>query len=462
MTDGGVIMVESAMKKKLNVRPLVGFLQHSAFWEGPCRAGKYESLQPEAEKEWAKNYMEDIKEKLKDILPEANVMEPIPVPYIENLTVPAETWNKIEENLDEVDTFVVFCYRVPKLEKYRKTTIYFSNGNEGADLCAYYRSIGVEAYNAIDMEDLNEILHGLWVKKCIANTKALILTSGQVPTYGIQSNIRDLEYLRKQYGFEVLKLPFKDIFNFMDKVDETKAKEMADELLSKSQDTKVNPEFFVNDIKYYLAAKDMMAFYGCNAFSTACIELCASRIPQERKFTPCVCHSLLKAEGIPSSCEEDLNAMMAMMVLMYGSGKSAFMGNPFLQSPEVLSIHHAVPALKMNGFDKPDLNFSMWAFTGQGFGGKMQIDFAQNEEDCVTFGRFNPMGTKMVVKVGEVLRSEFRQYYCSPHYFIKLENGRDYMHTLADFGHHQVLVFGNQLEMVKRVARYMGFEVVEG
>ncbi|MCI9144357.1 MAG: hypothetical protein HFH87_17350, partial [Lachnospiraceae bacterium] len=29
-------MVESAMKKKLNIRPLVGFLQHSAFWEGPC------------------------------------------------------------------------------------------------------------------------------------------------------------------------------------------------------------------------------------------------------------------------------------------------------------------------------------------------------------------------------------------------------------------------------------------
>ena len=205
----------------------------------------------------------------------------------------------------------------------------------------------------------------------------------------------------------------------------------------------------------------MMEFYGCNAFSTACIELCASRIAQERKFTPCMTHSLFKADGIPSACEEDLNAMMALCVLMYSTGKSAFMGNPFLQSPEVLSIHHAVPALKMNGFDKDDLKYSLWAFTGQGFGGKLQIDFAQNEEKYVTFGRFDPTGKKMIIKRGEVIRSEFREYYCSPHYFIQLERGRDWLHELANFGHHQVLVFGDQIDLVRKVSKMMGFELVE-
>lgn len=455
-------MIESAMKKQYTIRPLVGFLQHSAFWEGPCRAGKFENLQPEAEREWAKKYMEDIKRTLKEIRPEIKVLEPIAVPYLENLTVSEEIWNRIEENLEQVDAFVVFCFRVPKLERYRKTTIVFSNGNEGADLCAYNRSIGVEAYNAIDMADLNEILHDLWVRKCVAGTRALILTAGQVPTYGVQSNIRDLEYLRRQYGFEAVKLPFKDIFPYMDRADEAKAREIAGALLANAKETKVNPDYFINDIKYYLAAREMMEFHGCNAFSTACIELCASRIPQERKFTPCTCHSLLKAEGIPSVCEEDLNAMMAMMVLMYGCGRSAFMGNPFLQSEEILSIHHAVPALKMNGFDQPDLDYSMWAFTGQGFGGKMQIAFEQNQEQYVTFGRFNPAGNRMIIKRGEVVRSEFREYYCSPHYYIRLENGREYMHNLADFGHHQVLVFGDQRAVVKRIAKYMGFEVTEG
>ena len=250
-------MVQSAMKTtKLRIKPLVGFLQHSAFWEGPCRAGKKENLMPEAEREWAKNQFPQYVDKLKDVIPEVEILEPVAVPYIENLTVEQEIWDKIEEDLDKTDAFLVMCYRVPKLEKYRKTTIVFSNGNEGADLCAYNRSIGVEAYNAIDMEDLNEILHTMWVRKCVANTKALILTSGQVPTYGIQSNIRDLEHLRQQYGFEVLKLPFKDIFTWMDKVDENEAKEIAEKLLAGADEVKGKTGILYSGYKILSCSKE--------------------------------------------------------------------------------------------------------------------------------------------------------------------------------------------------------------
>ncbi len=62
----------------------------------------------------------------------------------------------------------------------------------------------------------------------------------------------------------------------------------------------------------------------------------------------------------------------------------------------------------MNGFDKPSLYYSIYSFTGQGFGGKIQIDFAQNAEDEVTLARFDPTGTRMLVKTGKVLRTEYR------------------------------------------------------
>ena len=86
------------------------------------------------------------------------------VPYLETMTVSQDIWDRIEAMLPQTDLFLVMCYRIPKLERYRKTTVVFSNGNEGADVCAYYRSIGVEAYNAIDIPDLNEILHAMWVR----------------------------------------------------------------------------------------------------------------------------------------------------------------------------------------------------------------------------------------------------------------------------------------------------------
>ena len=296
----------------------------------------------------------------------------------------------------------------------------------------------------------------------MACTRVLCLSAAAQPTFGIQSLIRDPEILRQKYGLEVIKLPFYEIVKYMDQVTDEEAKPIADRIIAGSSDTKVNTEWFLNDIKYYLAAKKMMEVYQCNAFTTACHELCTSEIPQNRKFTPCMCHSLLKDEGIPSGCEEDLNALTAMIIMQYLGNRPCFMGNPNHETDELLRIHHAVPALQMNGYGTKNLSYKLWAFTGQGFGGKLQIDFTENDEDKVTLGRFNPMGDTMCVKTGEVIRTEYDDVYCSPYYYIQMDDARHYMHTLAGFGHHQVLAFGDYVKQLKELSGYMGFKVIEG
>ena len=379
----------------------------------------------EAEKKAADAAFAAAKETLKQATDEIEFLPAVDARYDEKFVVGEDVFAQIEADMDKVDFFLCMNWRIPKLERYRKPVVILQNGNEGIDFAAYCRSIGVEAYVCMDIQDLNEIAHILWVRKAIANTRALVLTAGGQPTFGIQSLIRDPEILRQRYGFEVVKLPF-------------------------------------SDIKYYLAAKRMMDIYQCNAFSTACHELCTSEIPQNRKFTPCMCHSLMKGEGIPSACEEDLNAMMAMLVMQYSANRPAFMGNPNMETDELLRLHHAVPALCMNGYGTQPLEYSLWAFTGQGFGGKLQIDFAQNKSNYVTLGRFNPAGDTMCVKVGEVIRSEFDDVYCSPYYYIKMDDAREFMHNLAGFGHHQVLIFGDWMKQIKKIAKVIGFRVLEG
>ena len=457
-------MKELAMNTKLVLRPLVGCLTHSHFWEGPCRAGHAEDMTSEAENAAATKAFEDAKEVLKGVISDAKLLPAIDARYDEKFTPSKELWAQIEENLDEVDYFLCMNWRIPHLERYRKPIIIMQNGNEGIDFAAFCRNIGVEAYVCMDMQDLNELVHLLWVKKACANTRALILTAGGQPTFGIQSLIRDPEILRTRYGVEIIKLPFREIFKYMDEITDEEAKPIADKILNGSSDTKVNTEWFINDIKYYLAAKKMMDIYDCNAFSTACHELCTSEIPQNRKFTPCMCHSIMKDNGVPSACEEDLNALMAMLVLQYYGNRPAFMGNPNHETDELLRIHHAVPALCMNGYGTKPMNYKLWAFTGQGFGGKLQVDFNQNEdpEGKITLGRFNPAGDTMSVKSGEVLKTEFDDVYCSPYYYIKMDDARSFMHHLANFGHHQVLVFGDYVKDMKKLGKLMGFNVVEG
>ena len=393
---------------------------------------------------------------------EIHFLEAVDARYDEKFIVGKDVFAKIEEDMDQVDFFLCMNWRIPKLERYKKPIVILQNGNEGIDFAAYCRNIGVEAYVAMDIQDLNEIAHLLWVRKAVSETRALVLTAGGQPTFGIQSLIRDPEVLRQRYGFEVIKLPFREIFKYMDQITDEEAKPIADRIINGSKETKVNTDWFINDVKYYLAAKKMMDIYDCNAFSTACHELCTSEIPQERKFTPCMCHSLMKDEGIPSGCEEDLNALLAMTILQYAAHRPAFMGNPNHETDELLRIHHAVPALCMNGYGTKPLEYKLWAFTGQGFGGKLQVDFTENEQDHVTLARFNPAGDTVCVKVGQVLRSEYDEVYCSPYYYIQMDDARRYMHHLAGFGHHQVLVFGDYMQELKDLAEIMNFKVLEG
>lgn len=454
-------MKEKAMNQKLVVRPIVGCLTHSHFWEGPCRAGYAKDMTPEAENAAANAAFEAAKAQLAQATPEIEMLPAIDARYDEKFVVPREVYAQIEEDMDRVDFFLCMNWRIPKLERYRKTVVIMQNGNEGIDFAAYCRSIGVEAYVCMDLADLNELAHLLWVRKVVANTRALVLTHGSMPTFGLQSVIRDPELIRQRYGMEIVKLPFRDIFSYMDRVTDDEARPIAERIWGGALEQKVRKEWFINDIKYYLAAKRMMDDYDCNAFSTACHELCTSEIPQQRKFTPCTCHSLLKDEGYPSGCEEDLNALLAMTIMQAAAMRPAFMGNPNMETDDLLRIHHAVPALCMNGYGKKPLRYKLWAFTGQGFGGKLQVDFTENEEQYITLGRFNPMADTISVKRGEVLRSEFDEVYCSPYYYIKMNDARGFMHQLAGFGHHQVLIFGDYTRMLHQLGRVMGFKVLE-
>ncbi len=451
-----------AMDEKLVVLPIIGSLNHTHFWEGPCRAGHREDMTPEAEKAAFDRIFAAEQARLKDMAPEIEVLPAIDARYCEDFVTPQSVFDQIDAQINRVDVLLPMGWRTPKLERYDKTFVVLQNGNEGIDFSAYCRSLGREAYVCMDRKDLDALLHLLWVRKVVRSTRALVLTAGAQPTFGIQSLIRDPEILRKRYGMEIIKMPFTSIFDYMDRISDEASEPLVNELLGGSMDTRVRLEYFPADVKYYLAARAMMERYGCNAFSTACHELCTSEIPQQRKFTPCVCHSLMKDNGIPSACEEDLNALLAMTILQAAANRPAFMGNPSFEGEQILKIHHAVPALRMNGYGSEPLKYKLWAFTGQGFGGKLQVDFTENKSDYVTLARFNPAGDAVCVKVGRVLRSEYDDVYCSPNYFIEMDDARSFMHQLAGFGHHQVLVFGDWMKEMKLLGKLMNFKVIEG
>jgi len=154
-------MKEKALNTKLIVRPIVGCLTHSHFWEGPCRAGYREDMTPEAENAAANNAFEAAVKSLEGITSEVTLLDAVDARYDEKFVVPRSVYEQIEQDIDKVDFFLCMNWRIPKLERYHKPVVIMQNGNEGIDFAAYCRSIGVEAHVAMDLQDVNQIAHAL-------------------------------------------------------------------------------------------------------------------------------------------------------------------------------------------------------------------------------------------------------------------------------------------------------------
>ncbi|MCD6521222.1 hypothetical protein J7K56_00420, partial [Candidatus Calescamantes bacterium] len=273
--------------------------------------------------------------------------------------------------------------------------------------------------------------------------------------WGVVSSIYDFEKLKEKYGIEVRTVLFDEFFEEMEEI-EKKEKEEAEKIYSKlvkeARKVHMKKEDIMGSIYFYLTARSLMEKFNCNAFTSSCFELCSTQIPEKKKFVPCLTHTLLKDEGFPSSCEEDISVLLAMAILMYVSKKSSYMGNPSVVDKNTIRIHHDVPGIKMKGIDKDGLPYEIRNFTVAGWGVNIRYDFSQDKGEKVTLGRFDPLAEKILVVKGEILKGlNFNEIGCSLGLEIKVSDAMEYFHKAADFGHHLAMVYGDYTENIKNL-----------
>lgn len=482
--------MNSALNVKVNIKPVFSNMVHTDVWEGPCRVGAPEELTSEHDIRVGKEDFKIWKKELvKNLSSYANILEPVYLEYTESFVVPEKEFAKLEKDAYQTDIYLI-TYRIPGLERFKKPISMINLGPTPIDLVAFYKSIGIDGYMAHDYEEYNELIELLHVQKAIANTKLLILSGSEHIPVSVNSSIHDLTILEDKYGIRNNRFTYRMVFDEMNDLSDDDLKyvaQMVDGLLANSTRNELSNEYLTNDIRFYRAVEKLMEKYECNGFTIPCKDLCASRFPAKNKCVPCLTHSLLKDRGLPTSCEEDINAWLATTVLMFLSKKSVFMGNPVLvkkgkysfgqlgimkglvSSPsiefdeEVLEIHHSVPGIKMDGFDKEGLPYELGHFTHEGWGGRLQVNMADNKEKVVTIARFNRNADKIIVTKGEILDCEFREQYCSPAVFYRINGGvRAFRQKLAklSFGHHLSVVYGDYIDKICELGEIMGFEVI--
>ena len=476
---GGNMNSQKPVDVKVGVKPVFASLIHSSAYEGPCRVGRAEDLDPTTERARAKEAFNRFIGELENLAREAKILKPAYVEHGDDWIVKEKEFEKLESDFEEVDLYLVAGCSLNQFlaakvgEQYKKPVAMVggeSDGNlpMGCDAVSHLRAKHLEGYIVLDYAELNHLISLLRVRKAVSQTKVLRVTENKFDN--VNGNFWDLENFKMKFGIDHKDICIKELVDEMDRVtqskdEQDKAENIADILIKNAQRVHMAREYVVNDVKFYLTVKNLMAEYGCNAFTVNCFELCPDkRAAYDRKTTSCLTHTLLKDEGIPSACEGDINALLTIMVLIYISKKSVYMGNIFMRdkAENIVGILHDVPGIKMKGSDKPDLSYEIRNFTVGGWGTTIRYGFSQSKGEEVTVARFDPSGDKILVAKGKIGGGGgFDTIGCSLEALIRIPDVVSFFHKAADFGNHSAMVYGDYTQQLKELGDLMDFEVVE-
>jgi len=472
-------IIRSAVYTPLYVKFVHTGVIHEEAYEGSCRNGNLKYMTMAAETEAMKNGLESLKKEVTgfSFSPGIEVLDPQGIYlWVEKanpeIMLKDQELNKLNEDDPMTDLYVVTgglpqftCVRIA--ETYKKPVIFLSSSGWGLDVPGGLRTIGFESFYVQDMTQLNDLLVVFKARKAFQNTRFLNVTNFEVVPKGVISSVSDIDFIREKYGMDYHTVNYGEFFTEMDnllkqKEIQQKAEKLAEELMTGSDATNMSRQDVINSFKFYLTVLYFFDKYNCNAFGIECFELCSSMNPWNRRFTPCMTHSLLKNEGFPSACEKDLNALLSMAVMMYISYKPAYMGNPdFDHEKNTIILHHSDSPTRMHGFDQPADYYEIKSFTEAGFGATLRYDYDAHKGQEVTLARFDPSARKILVVPGEISGGAGMDGFgCSQKVSIAIKNSRETMRKMQDFGHHMSMVFGNCLEQIKDLSILMGFEAI--
>lgn len=175
----------------------------------------------------------------------------------------------------------------------------------------------IEVKEEVDMQYRNRKASTMWVGKVKTNTRVLVVTAENHITAETQGFVKELDHLSSDNYLELIKIPFPVLVPYLEQITDEEARPYIEKLVKNLDVSNVSDDLYLNDIKYYLAVKKMMEVYKCRVYVTACQELSISGLPQKYNFNPCVCHKLMKQEGLQNGCDEDFNALLMLPIQCY-------------------------------------------------------------------------------------------------------------------------------------------------
>lgn len=514
-------MIQNIRDVKLVVQPIYMTMHHDYVFEGPCRFGTPEQLTSEYDNMVnAEKYIRQSEETIRRLGDKVQLKEPIRIDRNEEFLVSEEMIETMLKDSEDVDLFLLGeLSRMSDLalalaERTTKPMMSLPSTRATHTITsAALLSRGYEFYAFRDWDDTLQMLEVLRVRKILSRLRILCAPRyGTARTISCMDNFIDLETVTRVLGTQ---FRFVNPHELIDQthIGETETNptipgrrglnpgpeeveamnRLTDELIAGADECDMTREDVFQSVRAHLSIYRLLDYYGCNAFAAPCPDLCATRRLNNERFTFCLNHSLLGEMGIPSACEYDLSAVVAMAILSGFLQAPAYMGNTN-QNPHLWHLtgqlkssgplgldtemeskrkiladdpdntifcYHSVPKRNFRGFDSPLAHYAIRPFTSSGFGATLRYDFNQDAGTTVTLCRIDPSCRKIFVAKGTICGGRgYGAPSCTLGVFIKVKDGKDFFDKQIQFGNHIPLAYGDCFEQIVQLGRMIGLEVI--
>lgn len=506
-------MIKTAKDIKLKVLPLLVTVEHRYYYEGPCRFGKGEALEPGYDRLANEQKIASFMDDLRQSLPEGvELLESVRLTRTDDWENSEEQWEAVAEAAAQCDLTVamsgIACddRLLEFAERFEKPlliapTAGYSAATSSAAICAKPKSYEVRA--CFCWEDLTYQLRLQRARKVIRSTRILCASRfGSTTSYSSVDAFNSFELLTSRLGVRFRFINIHELFDQMTPAveggnpttpgrdtpdlteeDLAEANRMLDELIAGAKENTMTRENMLPSIIAWVMVKKNMDLKDCNGFTMPCPDACSTRRLNELRFTPCVIHSLNMESGIPSACEYDTNAVLSQQMLIAVSGHRPYMGNtcpiPFEKghltarfgtTPEQLAkleenphnlymMQHSVAHRRL-----PDPNaetpYSIRPFAhDQKFGVTIRYDFDVDAGQKITLCRFSPDGGKLFIGSGEiVMGGGYEGSNCSQLVYFRVKDQNDTWSKQCLAGNHCTMVYGDYVRELTDLAKLMGVE----
>lgn len=508
-------MIRKGNDVVLDVRPVIISMEHLYYYEGPCRFGKGEALQPGYDRLANAQKAEEFMTRLRACAPEGvNIMEPVCGSRTDDWDNHEEMWDRFKTAILPADYLVVFCdigvdeLTIEMCQRFHKPmAITPMSAYSTPTLCAAINSRRLCRFDGfMKWEDLGYHLGILRARKVMETTRVLLATrmNSQVSKSSVDNFISH-DAITNKLGVQFRYVNIHELLDDMDparpegnyttpgrktwNIDEkdmAEIEKLADEMLAEAAEVVVDRKYLINSLVAFYTVRKRMDFLDCNAFTAPCPDVCSTRRVNQRQFTFCLTHSLNMESGIPSACEYDVDAVLSEQMLIAVSRKFPYMGNTsplpmedgkfqwrfgsteegqakLMDDPEnIYLMQHSVAHRRISD---PSSNspFALRHFAyDQGFGAVMRYDFDKDKGKTLTVCRFSPDGEKLFVGKGTVICGDgYDLDNCNNLVYFRVEDQHKFFNAQNQVGNHLAMVYGDYTRELKDLAKELDLEVVE-